>query len=114
MRIFLSFAAVVFTVALIAFTVSSSANGDPEAGAEMAAPCAACHGSDGIASVDKYPSLAGQNQGYLYESMKAYREGNRQGGLATVMHGQVSNLSDQQLRDLAAYYAAMPRTGKEE
>lgn len=113
MRGLLSLAAGVAVLVLVVFAVSSPA-GNPDAGAELAKPCMACHGSDGIASVDKYPSLAGQNEGYLYESMKAYRDGNRRGGQATVMHGQVANFSDQELRDLAAYYAAMPRTGKED
>ena len=113
MRGILSAAAGVAVLALVLFAVSSPA-GDPEVGAELAKPCAACHGSDGIASVDRYPSLAGQNEGYLFESMKAYRDGNRRGGQATVMHGQVTGRSDQELRDLAAYYAAMPRSGKDD
>ncbi len=113
MRGFLSLAACVAVLVLVLFAVSSPA-GNPEVGAELAKPCAACHGSDGIASVDRYPSLAGQNKGYLYESMKAYRDGNRRGGQATVMHGQVADRTDQELLDLAAYYASMPRTGKED
>ena len=98
---------------LVFFFVGQAPAGDPEAGEALAGGCASCHGSDGIAAVDRYPSLAGQNAAYLFEAMKAYQNGNRRGGQATVMHGQVSGLSEQELRDLAAYYAEMPRTGAE-
>jgi len=101
------------SAALLA-TPMIAAAGDPEAGKEKSRTCAACHGRDGIAQVDRYPSLAGQNEGYLVLSMQAYKNGNRRGGQATVMHGQMSNLSTQDIRDLAAYYAAMPRTGGED
>mgnify|MGYP000232915394 CR=1 FL=1 len=111
-----SILAVVAAVALtlVFFFVGQVPAGNPDAGEALAGGCASCHGRDGIAAVDRYPSLAGQNEGYLYEAMKAYQNGNRRGGQATVMHGQVSGLSEQELRDLAAYYAAMPRTGAKE
>ena len=105
-------AAVALTLVFV--FVGQAPAGDPEAGEALAGGCASCHGSDGIAAVDRYPSLAGQNAGYLFEAMKAYQNGDRRGGQATVMHGQVSGLSEEELRDLAAYYAAMPRTGGED
>lgn len=108
-RILAVVAAVALT--LMFFFVGQTPAGDPEAGEALASGCASCHGSDGIASVDRYPSLAGQNEGYLLKALQAYQNGNRRGGQATVMHGQVSDLNEQALRDLAAYYAAMPRTG---
>ncbi|TVP56224.1 MAG: cytochrome c [Halomonadaceae bacterium] len=91
----------------------SAMAGDPEAGQEKARTCGACHGANGIAPIDRYPSLAGQNEGYLVLSMLAYKNGNRRGGQATVMHGQMSNFNTQDIKDMAAYYAAMPRTGAE-
>lgn len=97
-------------LALAPFQVQA---GDPEAGEAKARTCGACHGLNGISPINRYPSLAGQNEAYLVESMKAYKNGNRRGGQATVMHGQMSNLDDEDIRDLAAYYANMPRTGKE-
>lgn len=98
-------------LALVFFFVGQAPAGDPDAGEALAGGCASCHGDDGIAAVDRYPSLAGQNAAYLFEAMKAYQNGDRRGGQATVMHGQVSGLSEQELRDLAAYYADMPRAG---
>ncbi|MDX1587683.1 MAG: cytochrome c [Oleiphilaceae bacterium] len=100
------------TLALLAAPVTAQA-GDPEAGKEKARTCGACHGANGIAAVNRYPSLAGQNEAYLVLAMQAYKKGQRRGGQATVMHGQMSNLDNQDIKDLAAYYAAMPRTGAE-
>lgn len=84
---------------------AASAQGDPEAGAEKIATCVACHGLDGKATADIYPSLSGQSATYLEMSLKAYREGQRGGGMAAVMTPQATNLSDQDIADIAAYYS---------
>jgi len=69
--------------------------------------CRACHGKNGAAPIaDNYPTLAGQNKGYLVLSMKAYKEGKRTGGLAAAMTAQVKSLSDADINALAAFYAA--------
>jgi cytochrome c553 len=83
------------------------AAGDAAAGQAKAATCAACHGANGIAAVPAYPSLAGQNEAYLVSSMQAYKDNQRTGGMAAVMTGQAKNLSEQDIADLAAFYAAM-------
>ena len=88
--------------------------GDAEAGASKAAVCAACHGPQGNSVNPQWPSLAGQHATYVYDQLKAFKSGDRQNA---VMMGQVTSLSDQDMRDLAAYYAeqeAKPRTGAEE
>lgn len=72
-----------------------------------AAICATCHGVDGIALMPLYPNLAGQNEEYLISSMKAYRDKQRQGNLAVIMQMQAGQLSDDDIADLAAYYANM-------
>lgn len=74
-------------------------------GAEQAQVCAACHGTDGISPSPMWPSLAGQHRDYLVHSLKAYRDGQRKD---PVMAGQAAMLSDQDIEDLAAYYAAHP------
>lgn len=81
--------------------------GDAAAGKAKSAICAACHGADGIAVIDGYPNLAGQNEKYLVSSMKAYKAKQRIGGLAAVMQAQASMLSDEDIANLAAYYASM-------
>jgi cytochrome c553 len=72
-------------------------------GKEKAAVCAACHGEAGISATPTWPNLAGQHQDYLEYSTSHYRDRKRQ---EPVMQGQVGSLSDADIRDLAAYYAA--------
>jgi cytochrome c553 len=80
--------------------------GNPEAGAAQAAVCAACHGQDGATGLDpSYPNLAGQNERYLVMQLQAIRDGGRN---IALMAGQLTAKSDQDLADLAAYYASMP------
>lgn len=86
--------------------------GDAAAGKAKAAVCAACHGQNGISQIPMYPNLAGQKEQYLVASMKAYKNGQRQGGQAPVMQGQATGLSDEDIANLAAYYASLPAGGK--
>jgi cytochrome c553 len=81
------------------------AAGDAAAGEALALPCAACHGQNGVAVLPAYPNLAGQGQGYLFRQLRLIRDGKR---AAPLMLGQLDALSDDDLRNLAAYYAAMP------
>lgn len=76
--------------------------GDVEKGRALAAPCIACHGPDGNSAVPSYPSIAGQNVRYLLQQMRLMRSGERP---APLMAGQLDNMSDADLADLAAYYA---------
>ncbi|MFW5825532.1 MAG: c-type cytochrome [Marinobacter sp.] len=91
----------------------ASAGGDPEAGKAKAAVCAACHGKDGIAKIPSYPRLAGQNEAYLVSSLKAYKNKQRSGGQSAVMQGQATGLSEEDIENLAAYYASLPAEGSE-
>jgi|SRR5690606_35152221 len=79
--------------------------GDATAGAQKIALCAACHGMDGKATAAVYPHLAGQSTTYLEASLKAYRAGERGGGMSAVMTPQAASLSDQDIADIAAYYS---------
>ena len=76
-----------------------------ERGREKAATCAACHGQDGISPNPEWPSLAGQHESYLLHTLRQYQNGERED---PVMAGLVANLSDEDLRDLSAFYAAQP------
>lgn len=86
--------------------------GDPEAGERRSAVCAACHGKDGIARIPGYPHLAGQNEAYLVSAMQAYKNKQRSGGMAAIMQAQSTGLSDQDIKDLAAFYASLPAGGE--
>lgn len=83
------------------------AKGDATAGEQKAMMCVACHGVAGKVSVPMYPNLAGQNEAYLEHSLHAYKKGERSGGQAEIMKAYVSGLSDEDISNLAAYYASM-------
>lgn len=78
--------------------------GDIEAGKSKASTCAGCHGVDGNSLNPQWPSLAGQNNYYLAQQLKAYRDGSR---THAVMQSMAQGLSDQDIEDLAAYYASL-------
>lgn len=81
--------------------------GDAAAGKAKAAVCAACHGADGKAAIPTYPNLAGQNEAYLVEALKSYRGKTRTGGQAVIMQAQAAALSDEDIANLAAYFASL-------
>lgn len=79
------------------------AAGDPEAGEAKSAVCAACHGADGNSQVAIWPKIAGQHPEYLARQTRMVRDQQRE---VAQMYPMVMNLSDQDIDDLAAYYAA--------
>jgi len=91
------------TAALLTLSGVGNASGSVSAGEEKAATCAACHGAAGESAGPQWPILAGQYSSYLEHSLKAYRSGSRQNA---IMQGFAGQLSDQDIEDLAAYFAA--------
>ena len=90
-------------VALISIT-SAHAAGDPAKGqAIVGKVCAACHGFDGNSFLPANPSLAGQHEEYLLKQLTEFKSGTRSN---PVMAGMVANLSADDMRHLAAYYAS--------
>lgn len=81
--------------------------GNPTLGKIKAPSCPFCHGIDGIGVNADYPNLNHQNKEYLFNAMKAYQNDERKGGLAEMMKQQLSKLNNQDLADIAAYYAGM-------
>ena len=81
------------------------AKGDPERGRRLARDCFACHGRDGYSPSPINPKIGGQHERYLYLSLQQYRDGSRTHSL---MRGSVLGRTDQELEDIAAYYAAQP------
>ena len=80
--------------------------GDPAKGERIAGQvCAACHGVDGNSPLSANPNLAGQHADYLYKQLTEYKSGARANA---IMAGMVANLSDEDMRDLAAFYASKP------
>ena len=74
-------------------------------GATLALQCAICHGARGVSQADT-PNLAGQFAASIYKQLQDFKSGARSNA---VMSPQVADLSDQDMRDVAAYYAFLPR-----
>jgi cytochrome c553 len=74
-------------------------------GATLAQRCAICHGPTGISQADS-PNLAGQYASVIYKELLDFRSGARTNAVMTPF---AVNLSDQDIDDLAAYYAYLPR-----
>lgn len=78
------------------------AKGNAEVGKAKSTACAACHGATGVSEVSSFPVLAGQQRDYLYHALKDYKSGKRKN---PIMAGQVANLSDADMADLAKFYS---------
>jgi cytochrome c553 len=84
---------------------SHAAPADAQAGASKAAACVACHGAQGVASLALTPSLAAQPALSTVYQLIQFREKRR---LSPAMNALAQALSDQDIKDLAAYFAALP------
>ena len=96
-----------------AFMASSDliASGDPEAGKVKSYTCTGCHGIPGYKNVYPtfhVPKIGGQNEAYLAAALKAYRDGERD---HSTMVLQSQALTDEDIADIAAYFASL---GEEE
>lgn len=92
---------VVMTLALLA--AQPTLAGDPSRGLQKSEACQTCHGREGNTVPDEQtPRLAGQYEDYLIYALKAYRSGDREN---PIMAGFAGDLSDQDIRDLAAWYS---------
>jgi cytochrome c553 len=84
------------------------ANAEVQQGSVTAAQlCRACHGEDGGALVPTYPNLTHQSAAAIFKQLRDYKSGARQGGLAAVMVPVARTLDDQQMADVAMYYASL-------
>lgn len=100
-----SFATLLITT-IVFSTTAFAAEPDLESGKAKAVVCQACHGADGNAGTDpQYPRLAGQYRDYLARALHEYKNGERKN---PIMAGFVAPLSDQDIQNLAAYFASLP------
>jgi cytochrome c553 len=81
----------------------AQAAGDPAAGKAKSNVCAACHGADGNSVNPQWPTLAGQLPAYIVTQLRNFKQGQRQN---PVMAPIVQGLSEQDMLDLAAYFAS--------
>jgi len=99
---------VVLVVILSILTFGCTAEADVEAGKVAATACQACHGKDGIGVTPQTPNLAGQKELYLSNQLIAYRSGTRKNN---IMSPLAKPLSDEDIANLAAYFASLPAAG---
>jgi cytochrome c553 len=97
----MAFAAVLFVIA----AGNPRAVGAVDAVAEKAGGCSACHGPDGRSSMTEIPSLAGQPAYYLTLQLTLFRDKQRE---SSRMSPIAATLSDSDLEQLSAYFAALP------
>ena len=90
-------------VAGIAQAAATAVVGDAAAGQAKTAVCGACHGPDGNSMAPNFPKLAGQGDRYLLKQLHEIKDGKRQ---VLEMTGLLTNLNDQDLADIAAYYSS--------
>ncbi len=94
---------ILLSLVLTTFSSFSLAAGDVKAGEALSATCSGCHGADGNSVMSNFPKLAGQGEGYLLKQLQDFKSGARQDG---AMAGVVTSLSDEDMMNLAAFYAA--------
>ncbi|MDW3095428.1 MAG: cytochrome c [Gammaproteobacteria bacterium] len=92
----------------VVFAASAVAGGNVAAGKEKSQTCVACHGDAGMSAVATFPNIAGQYEDYLYVALTDYKSGERNNA---IMSGIVAALNDQDMKDLAAYYASLEGLG---
>lgn len=75
--------------------------------------CAACHGADGNTSIAMYPRLSAQHAAYTVQQTLAIKDGSRNTGAAVTMRPLVQDLSEQDIANVAAYFATqLPKSGE--
>lgn len=99
------------TTAALLLPLAVAADGNPELGRMKSETCTACHGADGKGIAPIYPVLAGQYADYLAYALKQYRSGERNNA---IMMPLAAALSDDDIADLAAYFASLDGLGTPE
>jgi cytochrome c553 len=87
---------------LLALALPAGAQ-DAEAGRMVAGMCRTCHGLDGYARIPIAPHIGGEPASYLEAQLRAFRDGTREHEMMSVVAG---GLSDRQIADVSAWYAA--------
>jgi cytochrome c553 len=84
-------------------TLAQQTAGDPEAGRQVAGMCQTCHGIDGYAQIPIAPHIGGEPEGYIAEQLRAFRSGDRENEMMSVV---AKNLTDEQIANVSAWYAS--------
>jgi cytochrome c553 len=92
------------TAALCGISATAASAATPPA---LAGLCSSCHGAAGISPYPTYPSIAGQNAGYIAYALEQYKAHQRLGAQAGIMAAVAAQLAPSDIRALAAYYASL-------
>ncbi len=95
--------ATIFSAGLMTVAGSALAAGNASNGEALAATCTACHGADGNSPSPMFPKIAGLGENYLYKQLQDIQSGERS---VPEMANILDSSSDQDLQDLAAYFAS--------
>jgi cytochrome c553 len=109
-KLFLSLS---FSLVFASVVQAADIKGNAEQGANKVSLCAGCHAIPGYRSsvpeVYTVPMIGGQSEGYMVSALQAYKKGERK---HPTMRSVAGSLSDQEMADIAAYYAAQDSVSK--
>jgi cytochrome c553 len=83
------------------------AKGNAERGADLTYDCIECHGMDGKGDFET-PPIAGLKESYILQQLRAFYTGKRK-SVDGIMHLYTEDRTDQELQDLAAYWASVKK-----
>jgi len=89
---------------------SALADGDPVRGKELGEWCADCHGDDALGD-EEFPPIAGMDEAEIFKALMAFKTGERVDEFEDMVEN-VEDLNEQDMADLAAYFAEMPGAEK--
>jgi cytochrome c553 len=98
-----NFVRVLFVAVAVAIAAPAWAQGNAARGRQKADECASCHGPDGNSENPEWPKIAGLDEAYIVAQLRAFQTGGRDD---MVMAPLAEELSEQDMRDLAAFYAS--------
>lgn len=97
-------------VIMVGTATQISAQGNPIDGVSKSAVCVACHGNDGNSPTPIWPKIAGLPYNYILQQLQDFKKGEKGPRYEATMYGILQNLTQQDLEDLAAYYASQTMT----
>jgi len=89
---------------LLLMAVDVQAKGNIERGADLSFDCIECHGMEGKGSFET-PAIAGLDEAYIIKQLRAFQSGQKK-SMDDMMHTYTEDRSDQELQDLAAFWAS--------
>ncbi len=98
---------ILILAAVLVLSPYALAGGDPDSGQALSTTCLACHGETGNSLAPTFPNIAGQQETYLLKQLSDIQSGARP---VPTMAGLLDNMSEQDLADIAAYYASQQRS----